>query len=142
MIENKLGDFLHVVFLLVVVCCVAQAPGILLHRLLDVLQRGAAGGGRGGSGTRTGAGAGTGGSGLARRKAGAEQCPPGVVEDLLAMMEQLGQVAIDCHGRNYERDMPPFDKQSSDAACPLLRVRSLSVGYRVCPRVTGPPHES
>lgn len=51
-----------------------------MHQLLEVLHRGASAGSTGGA---AGGGSGT---------AGAEQCPPGIVEDLLAMMEQLGQV--------------------------------------------------
>lgn len=56
-----------------------QAPGVLLHQLLEVLNRGG-----GGTAAST---SGSGGS-----AAGMEECPPGVVGDLLAMMEQLGQV--------------------------------------------------
>lgn len=63
-----------------------QAPGTLLHRLLEVLHRGAAKGGGSGGG-----GGGSSAVGVTAR-VGADDCPPGVVEDLLAMMEQLGQV--------------------------------------------------
>lgn len=67
---------------------ISQAPGILLHQLLEVLHRRAAAGGGGSGGGRGGGGSG----GATGRGTGGEQCPPGVVEDLLAMMEQLGQV--------------------------------------------------
>lgn len=67
----------------VIRCTKLQAPGVLLHQLLEVLHRGASAGGSGSTGGVAGA-------------AGTEQCPPGVVEDLLAMMEQLGQVMKAC----------------------------------------------
>ena len=70
-----------------------QAPGTLLHRLLEVLHRGATRGGSGGGSGGSGSGGGGGGDAMgAAARVGVDDCPPGVVEDLLAMMEQLGQV--------------------------------------------------
>lgn len=72
----------------------SQAPGILLHSLLEVLNRGATG--TSGSGRGDGIAGGSSISGDSRRGMSSERCPAGVVEDLLAMMEQLGQVRVLC----------------------------------------------
>lgn len=93
-----------------------QAPGILLHRLLEVLHRGATKGVGGGGGS---GGGGSGGAVMAaatRRAVGSDECPPGVVEDLLAMMEQLGQDVAKTAEIDVETQGDGAEGREADAA--------------------------